>query len=447
MTAMPAYPMRDPRLATNPFGWVRTTPLQDIFFKTLLFVAPIQSVLLTPVQGTTPAFVLVLLSLGVLAGGDRRYYRLWLVVLGYVAIYTVMMALSMSAYYIDTPDISQLVVIRDVYLVGWVRQSNFTQGLYLLVPIVFLYMVYAYYQEAFLKYVFYGLMFLAFYGFYEFIFFAIFKTNGDFLSNRNFGDLETAGAGAGDGEAGFASGSLVQISNLFGAGFMRLKSLVGEPSMYALTVTPFVVYAAIRKWWIIFAILMLSLVLGSSTTAIIGLATGIGYVLLRTRQESILYIAMFVITMALLYFTSEVVKDALDTLLFDKLNSGSGNERITSFVNHASVVIDGNFIRTFFGLGFGTVRSIDMFSNLLANIGIVGLIAYSALLLAPCFLLRRGGDTDAIVGALLSIFVMEMVTVSEFSYLPPWFMIALGYVRVRQQRHPRLLIQPLAAKG
>jgi hypothetical protein len=422
------------RGVANPYAWLPRGFLQDMLFKTLLIVAPIQSVLLTPVQGTTPAFLLIMSSLAVLASNDTRYIRLWMFVTGYILAYSVYLMLSLSSYYIDEPDISQLTVIRDVYVLGWLRQSHITQGAYLLVPLLFCYLVYSYYQESFIKYAFYGMLLLSAYGFYEFVFYAIFHTNGDFISNRNFGDLDSAAAGAGDGEAGFATGSLLQTSNLFGPSFMRLKSLVGEPSMYALTVVPFTVYAFARKWWALFAILLFSLVLGSSTTAILGLVVGIGYAYMRRSVAALIYIAAFLIIVALLYYTYDPVSQALDNLLFNKLDSGSGSDRLRQFLLHAGAAFDGNFVRTLFGLGFGTVRSTDMLSNLLANVGVVGVLIYSAMLLAPCFLLKKGGDADAIIGALLAAFVMEMLTVSEFSYLPPWFMVALGFARVRQQR-------------
>jgi hypothetical protein len=420
--------------SVNPYRWQRTSFVSDMFFKLLLLIAPIQSILLTPVQGTTPATILILMAPAILVSGNVRYIKVMTFVIGFVLLYGLGMALSLSGYLIDEPDLSSVVVIRDIYIYGWMRQSNLTQGLYLMIPAMFTYFTYKYYQESFLKFAFYGILALAFYGFYEFIYFAIYRENGDFLSNRNFGDLTAASAGAGDGEAGFATGSLLQISNLFGPGFMRLKSLVGEPSMYALTVTPFVVYAFARRWWLIFAILMLSLVLGSSSTAIIGLGVGMGYFFLRTHQSAAVYVLASVIIVALLYYTSIDVQDRLDALIFQKLDSGSGGQRITSFINHAAVAFDGNILRTLFGIGFGTVRSTDMLSNLLANVGVVGLLAYSAVLLAPILLLKRMGDTDAIVAALLSIFVMEMVAVAEYAYLPPWFMVALGYARIRQQR-------------
>lgn len=417
------------------YRWQRDGLIRGLYFRVLLLLAPIQSVLLTPVQGTTPSTILLLLSMAVLVSGDTRYLKLLLFVAGAVLFYSLFMALSLSAYLIDMPDLSRLTMIRDIYVYGWVRQSNVTQGFYLLVPALFTFVVYMYYQEAFLKYAYFGILLLAFYGFYEFTFFAIYHTNGDFLSNRNFGNLSAASEGAGEGD--FATGSLLQMSNLFGPNYMRLKSLVGEPSMYALTVTPFVVYAFARHWWLIFAVLMLSLVLGSSSTAILGLAAGIGYYLFRTHQSAFLYVLAIIVIVMLLYFTSTDVQDRLDTLLFSKLDSGSGSDRIASFVNHASAAFDGNAVRTLFGLGFGTVRSTDMLSNLLANVGIIGLLGYLALFLMPCLLLRRIGDTDAIVAAILSILVMEMIAVSEYAYLPPWFMVALGYARVRQQRAAR----------
>lgn len=439
MIAMPLrsqFPdIAQPRNSIDSYAWISQGRLIDPYFKLLLLVAPIQSILVTPVQGTTPAFVVIGSGFIILAGAGRRYGRLWATLLAFLVLYSVYMALSMSGYLIDQPDLSQLNVVRDVFILGSLRQTHITQGMYLLAPVLFCYLIYSFYQEAFLKYAYFGILIFALYGFYEFVFYAIFHTNGDFLSNRDFGDLDKVSAGLGENnEAGYVSGSMVQQSNLFGAGFMRLKSLVGEPSMYALTVTPFTVYAFVRRWRLIFGILLLSLFMGGSTTALLGLATGIGYAYMRQRQDAILYIIAFFIVVTLLYFATQPVHDALDSLLFEKLNSVSGNQRSDLFMAHVRVVLDGNILRTLFGLGFGTVRSTDMLSTMLANIGMVGLILYSAILLAPCFLLRRTGDTDAIVGALLAVFFMEMITVPEYAYLPPWFMVALGFARVRQQR-------------
>ncbi|MBD8621107.1 hypothetical protein IFT67_19535 [Sphingomonas sp. CFBP 13728] len=445
-TPMPSHSSNvvQSQAAIDSYAWIPQGRLIDPYFKLLLLVAPIQSILVTPVQGTTPAFVVIGGGLVILAGTGRRYGRLWSMLLAFTLLYSIYMALSMSGYLIDQPDLSQLNVVRDVFIVGSLRQTHLTQGMYLLGPVLFCYLTYSFYQEAFLKYAYYGILILALYGFYEFVFYAIFHTNGDFLSNRDFGDLDKVSAGLGDNnEAGFVSGSLVQQSNLFGAGFMRLKSLVGEPSMYALTVTPFAVYAFVRRWRLIFGILLLSLFMGGSTTALLGLATGIGYAYTRQRQDAVLYIIAFLLVFTLLYFTTQPVHDALDSVLFEKLNSVSGNQRSDLFMAHAHVVLDGNIVRTLFGLGFGTVRSTDMLSTMLANVGMVGFILYSIILLAPCFLLQRKGDTDAIVGALLAVYFMEMITVPEYAYLPPWFMVSLGFARVRQQRRALTWNAPL----
>jgi hypothetical protein len=424
----PAAPAQRP----SAYNWVYDGLINSLFFRALLLVAPIQSVLLTPVQGSTAAFLLILLAPAILISNDPRYMRLLAFYAGFVLLYVIYLAASLSGYMIDIPDMSQLQVIREIYIAGPLKQTHVTQGVYLLAAAVFCYLCIQYYQEAFLKFAFFGIMLLTCYGFYEFVFYAIFHTNGDFLTNRNFGDLNLAAAGAGNGK--FATGSMLQGSTLFGSGFMRLKSLTGEPSMYALTVTPFAVYAYSRRWWALCGFLTVSLILSTSTTAIIGLGTGIGYAEVRKRQEFVLYIAGALIVAVLLYETLPPFQHAMDTLLFEKLDTRSGDERIAAFMNNVNVVINGNIVRFLFGLGFGSVRSTDMLSNLLANVGVIGTFAYFAVILVPCFRLRNGPDSSAIVATLLSIFVMELLTVSEYSYLPPWFMVALGYARVRQQR-------------
>lgn len=434
--ATPRQPASVRNSTLSPYAWNGTNLVHTLYFKLLLLLAPIQSILLTPVQGSTPAFLLILGAAAFLLRGEVRYGRVLMFIVGFWLIYILYMACSLSGYLIDEPDFSTVTTIREVFIYGILRQTQFTQGLYLFAAMLFCFLVYSYFQEAFVKFAYFGIILLALYGFYEFVFYAIFHTNGDILSNRNFGDLDTAAAGAGEGDS--VTGSVIQGSNLFGAGFMRLKSLVGEPSMYALSVTPFAVYAYARRWWLLFGLLAVSLVLSTSSTAVIGLLVGLAYAEIRQRQEFILYIAAAVFVGVLLYMTSDSVNQALNALLFDKLDTLSGTERLTSFVNNVSLAFDGNVVRALFGVGFGTVRSTDMFSNLLANVGIIGLLAYSALLLAPCFMLRTAPDRGAIAATLISLYVMEMVTVSEFSYLPPWFMIALAYVRVREQAHPTL---------
>ncbi len=411
------------------YDYVPAGVIEGIFFRLLLLVAPIQSLLLTPVQGSTPAFILILLSPMILIGYGQRHIRLVIFYAAFLMLYSIYLACSLSGMLIDQPDLSNLSVIREVYIYGYLRQTHITQGVYLLAAVTFCYLIYTFWQESFVKYMYYGIIVLSIYGFYLFVYFAIFHLNGDFLSNRNFGDLNDAAAGAGEGA--FATGAMLQGSNVFGSGFMRLNSLTGEPSMYALSVTPFAVYAFGRRWWWIFAFLTLSLALSTSSTAVIGLLVGLVVIEMLQRQEAVLYVAAAAIVGILLYATAPPVHDALDILLFQKLDTVSGNLRLQSFLDHARVSFDGNPVRALFGLGFGTVRATDMLSNLLANVGILGLFLYSALLLGPCFLLRGAVDRNALIATLLAIFAMEILTVSEYAYLPPWFMVAMSYARAR----------------
>lgn len=437
MTAAALTPAARPASAHSSYDYLPDGLVRGWYFRLLLLLAPIQSILVTPVQGTTPAFLLTLGAAAFLVEPNRRYLHVLAFYVGFVSLYALYMAISLSGYTIDQPDMSQLIVIREVYIYGYLKQTHVTQGLYIMTALLFCFLVCEYYQEAFVKWAFFGILMIAAYGFYEFIYYAVLHQNGDILSNRNFGDLDTAAAGAGAGD--FATGSMFQTSNVFGPDYMRLKSLVGEPSMYALTVTPFVVYAFARRWWWLFGVLFSSVALSTSTTALIGMAAGLSYLQIRRRQDFVLYIVAFVAVAVLLYYTAAPVRAAADRLIVQKLDTASGVERLSYFTHHAAVVFDGNPVRALFGLGFGTVRSTDMMSNLLANIGIVGFLLYSAVILAPCFLLRHGPDRDALIAALLATYFMEMLTVSEYSYLPPWFIVAMGYARVKGQRGLRAL--------
>ena len=434
--AVEAVPARA-RGRRSIFDWVPDGVVNDIFFRALLLTAPIQSILILPVQGSVPAFVLALLSPILLLSSDIRHIKLVAFYAGFIILYALFMACSLSGFLIDEPDMSKLLVIREIYVFGMLKQTHITQGSYLLAALIFAFLVYQHFQEAFVKYAFYGVLFLTTYGFYEFAFFAILNSNGDFLSNRNFGDLSTAASGAGNSLA--VSGSRLQPSTLFGPAFMRLKSLTGEPSMYALSVTPFAVYAYGRRWWWIAVILALSLLLSTSSTAVIGLLIGIVYIESRQRQQAILYVPALLFCVLALYLTSSGLQNFIDNLIFNKLDTVSGNDRSQFFWSHARVPFDGNPVRFLFGLGFGSVRSTDMLSNLLANSGLIGVTLYSVAILLPCLLLRKGGDSNALIGTLLSIYVMEMATVSEYSYLPPWFMVAMAYARARDQRQTPLI--------
>lgn len=143
----------------------------------------------------------------------------------------------------------------------FLRKTLFTQSIYLFAGfLTFLYIKFCY-KTTWDKYLFIGALLLAFYGIYEIVFFSIFGETGDFLSNRTFGH--------GDQESKL--GSYFQTTSIGIMSIMRLKSLTGEPSMYAFSILPFCIYALHTEKYKIAYLLFATLLLSTSTTAILGI--------------------------------------------------------------------------------------------------------------------------------------------------------------------------------
>jgi hypothetical protein len=396
----------------------------DYFSLLLLILCPITTILLLNIQGSTPAFILIAVTFIFPLYGLTKYLRYLSTILIIFFFHICFLILSLSGYIFSQPDLSAVREIRQLFILGPLRISHITQSVYFLMALSFACYIFYNFKSAMIKWSYIGILFLAIYGLYEFLFFAIFGFSGDFLSNRVFGDIIQGGQ-----QVEYLNGSLVQNSLLFGDQFMRLKSLTGEPSMYSLTTVPFCIYAYKQKMNKIFFLLILTLFLSQSTTAIIGIIAGLIVIHYKDNKYTILGIPCLLFFTTLLYFTFDPFYFALNKLIFEKLSSDSGVERWDLFIRHIEVIADGNLVRLFFGLGFGTLRSTDMFSNITSNTGLLGLLTYSTVILLPVFMMKKCNDRVAIQAALVSIYVMEMLTVSEYSYLPPWFFIALGYVR------------------
>jgi len=97
---------------------------------------------------------------------------------------------------------------------------------------------------------------------YEWLYFLVFGESGDFLSNRTysggdlFGDVHT--------------GSWFHTIHLGPLTVQRLKSLAGEPSMYAFAILPFWIYALHTHRTFTHVLLFMTLLL-TSTTALLGI--------------------------------------------------------------------------------------------------------------------------------------------------------------------------------
>jgi hypothetical protein len=403
-----------------------------LYLRAWALVLPITSVLLVPsIQGTTPGYLLTLMLLLPWVGavalqhqGSRFYADLALLLLwitGFTAAGQLAMALTEP---LDTLAFFRLPLMDSHDLSLLLRDSMFTQGLYLLAALTAFVFVKLAYQPEWDRWLLGGALLLAAYGFYESAYFFATGSNGDFLSNRTFGNDRTV------------SGSLFQSMQL-----LRLKSLTGEPSMYAFTILPFWIYALHTGRTKTHLVLLASLLLSTSTTAIIGIAAYAAFrVVLRAGRDPLLLAGVVgaAVVVALLIGGNEQIVKAYNLFIGNKLAARdiSGMERLANSLSVLQVWADLPAINQWLGIGFGVVRSTDFFSTLLLNTGVLGLVGFIALFAWPICRLGTGELETGLRLALAVIFLTAMVSVPEFAYLSSWLFLGMAYHQLALARHP-----------
>jgi hypothetical protein len=430
----------------NVYDMARTgqpAPSIHPYVALLAFSFPVTSFLLIPsIQGTTPGY---LLALGLLvplvsyyvmgpALASRFYATLFILsslVVAYICIGQFLLAIApppdaVSFYRMPLMD------ARDTKMV--LRGSLFTQSVYLLAALCVFSLFRNAYTRSWDHYVMMGVVLLGAYGVYELLFFLATGGNGDFLTNRTFGaDNETPG-------------SLFQTLMIGPIEMLRLKSLTGEPSMYAFTILPFWIYALHNGYRRLHWFLLATLVLSTSTTAFLGLAV---YALIRLALRGtrdvwlILAILAAVMVFVLMWlYGNETVEKVFRMIVGDKLTAqdDSGSARLANATAVMSVYSTLWWPSQLFGIGFGYVRSTDFMTTLLINTGLFGLIAYTALFAIPVFRLGRSSREIGLRCALAVIYLTSMVSVPEFAYLSSWVVLGIAYHALaannRVQRQP-----------
>jgi hypothetical protein len=410
----------------------------DFFVRAWALVLPMTSILLVPaIQGTTPAYLLTLALLlpwvAAVAMGEQasRFYAALalalLLVLGFSAAGQLAMAITDP---LDPLSFFRLPLMDRIDGSLLLRDSMFTQSLYLLAGIVILLFVKLAWRPDWDRWLLGGALLLACYGLYEVLFFLATGQNGDFLTNRTFGADRTF------------SGSLFQTVRIGPVELPRLKSLTGEPSMYAFTILPFWIYALHTGRRKTQAVLLATLLLSTSTTAVVGLGCyAVLRVLLRAGRDPLLIVGAVAVLLVLALWAggSQQIDDVYNAVIGDKLaaRNDSGMQRLGNSMAVLAAWSELPWINQWLGIGFGVVRSTDLFSTLLINVGVLGLLAFLVLLLWPVV---RLGTSDREVGlrlALATLCVTAMVSVPEIAYLSMWLFLGLAYQTVAAaQRAP-----------
>jgi hypothetical protein len=300
---------------------------------------------------------------------------------------------------------------------GLFRMSLFTQSMYLLTSVIFFLYIYKLLKlpleaDRIMRWAQTGVLLYVAYGFVEFFGFLLTGGSIDIISNRITGIDSHYGT--------------FQTIRLGGVTIERMKSLAGEPSMFAFSVIPFFILAYYRRRKIAW-LLLAAAVLSTSTTALLGLVLFliIEGVWFKRFFKTAAVVAVGV-TAVLVIFPQAIQAWYAATAAKLTLQTASGIDRFENFSSALTLFGNTDFLHRLFGHGFGYIRSTDGFSTLLANTGVVGFLAYSAFFLFPLFRLRYdSGYHRGLLAATVVLYVTIMVSVPEFYYLHVWFFAAL----------------------
>ena len=367
-------------------------------------------------KGATPAHLILV-----------AYFILYLI-RSNVFIFTLLIYLTFYVIaqtfllFLDVPINTELPFFSGDDYVSPFRISHLTQSIYLIPCFSLFIFTLNKYDQSWDKYIVWGIKLLLMYGVFEFLYFLVFNQNGDFLSNRSFGDGDSS------------SGSAFQIHEVAGYQLLRVCSLTGEPSMFAFSIIGVYFYYHRDKSLYFFILLML--ILSNSVSAYIGLL--VGYIFINIIRLPNLSIRTLLLVFALIIFVSINAGNPILIDLYEQVSrklaaqTFSGSERLAHFIASWDYWMDLPFLSKFFGIGWGTLRPTNMFSFLIVNVGLFGLFFYCSLFLYPLLKLK-GSNTLYLRAGLFSSFIISLVSVPEFSYLPQWFLLGVSYNVMQKQ--------------
>lgn len=392
---------------------------KTLYYLMILFF-PVTSVVLTNrIQGITLSFVFFTLYFLFYLILKKGFQRKFLIFILFLSIYIVLTRyLTIFFDYNLGENIS--TISDEPKNIILLRNSQITQVLYLLYIVFYFYFFITgldlYNKKTVEKVILYSLILFLLYGYWELIGYTLFSKNVDFFSNRMYGDHPA------------------NIISYF-RGLRRMDSFSGEPSMYVFTLIPFIGYFFYRNKPILAITIIVSIILSTSSSAIVGLIVFFISLLFFSNLKNKIYIILFIFLLTILFLNFDFLKDNFVFLLSKlTLSHDSGINRFYSFNESFRFFKEIPLLFKFIGVGFGTIRSTDMFSTLLVNIGIIGLMFYSYFFFKPIFILRKMFKGEFLISSILSLYIVHMVSVPEFTYLSTWIFLGIVYYEIKLKR-------------
>lgn len=229
--------------------------------------------------------------------------------------------------------------------------------------------------------------------------------------------------------------------------FVRMYSTTIEPSMLAYYLVPmFALITSINEEGIKYKYLILALILfvgfgSTSSTFILGLIVTTMILIInafiekdidiKIRNKSILkkfaiVLLIGIICLLIIYIINKNIVINIFEGLLQKLtrNNLSGQERSSAFINHILVGLRFPLL----GIGFGTVRSKDLFSTWICNIGLFGTAVFIYYLFDVIRKLRKNkcNISYGTANFIIVVFICAFASVPEPYNLFIWLMLAMA---------------------
>lgn len=403
----------------------------SIFSRYFFIFSFVTSYVIMGLTAATPSYVMAF-TIPIFFLYKKNYFIIKTIIIVFFCIVVYYVNSQFYCYIFKVQLNQTLQLINDNTVKSTFRASHLTQHLYLIPGILTFIYIYFLYDEKFEKYIKYGLYLILVYGYIEWIIYLITGNTVEIFSNRTFGEDE-------------ASSSLIQTINIAGVRILRFKSLTGEPSMYAFSVLPYLSYFFLKKDYLLSFFIFLSLLLSTSSSAMIGIAIMILFYIggelkvsianLVIKKKFIIFIIFFI-----LFLLSSI--NALTDIflgLYAKLTleSFSGIQRFFLFINHINFWKELNIVNKFVGVGFGTIRSTDMFTTLLVNTGVIGILCYTIVFFFPFFKLNNNNKGLKI--GMINLWIITLISVPEFSYLSLWIFVGLTYRQIKLNQIQKII--------
>lgn len=232
----------------------------------------------------------------------------------------------------------------------------------------------------------------------------------------------------------------------------RISGPFNEPSMLALVCTPFFcgyLYRLIKKFSfknLLYVVLFLAVMLkNQSSSAVLGVFVGIILIAFinifdikkKLKKKDLVWILVIILLILLFaVFAGNMLGDTINKT-FQKLNGEgkSGSERLYSFVHHMNIFFD-HFL---LGIGYGTVRSIDLLSTWACEVGIIGLLLYFVPIISLCIKLFKHKNVQS-MELLINIVVYNAILFSstnEIVFLQIWILYGVAFFIVQNRKHEK----------